>query len=176
MPINRIASRTRSWFALRRSALVLLAASGCSEQVCPNTGQRGSLLVARVDPHVEEGGVAFDQLGDSADSGVALCRDILYADGHALLKLMGDSATVTENNGLAVIGGVATSIPAYRHDKIAYVAVQSFARSRRALVLPNPDHPVDMTLWPRPALLHLKRSGLTQGRAYQTAVREGLLP
>jgi hypothetical protein len=31
-------------------------------------------------------------------------------------------------------------------------------------------------VWPQQALLHLKSSGLTQGRAYQAALREGLVP
>ncbi|HJP59214.1 MAG TPA: hypothetical protein VJ865_04430 [Gemmatimonadaceae bacterium] len=132
--------------------------------------------MARVDPKVEEGGVAFDLLGDGAGSGVVLCRDVLYADVNALMKLMGDSTSVSETDGFATIGGGSTAIPAYDHRGVLYVAVAPFARSRQALLLPSPDHRMDATVWPRQALLHLKRSGLTQGRAYQSAVREGLLP
>ncbi|HKR09870.1 MAG TPA: hypothetical protein VJS39_11810 [Gemmatimonadaceae bacterium] len=132
--------------------------------------------MARTDPKVEEGGVAFDLLGDGAGTGVVLCRDVLYADVSALTKLMGDSTKVSENDGLAVVDGAATGIAAYPHEGVLYVAVAPFVRSRRALLLPSPDHRMDATVWPREALLHLKRSGLTQGRAYQAAVREGLLP
>lgn len=208
MPINRIASRTRSWSALRRGALVILAAGGCSspEQgarsdaentprpsgetrsspnarrgeilsgFCAERGENGSLQVARVDRRVEEGGVAFDLLGNGAGSGVIFCRDTLYADVNALAHLMGDTSKVTENNGVAVVNGTPTSIPAYRHGDTLYVAVAPFVRDRRAVLLTSREHPMDAIVWPRQALLHLKRSGLTQGRAYQTAVREGLVP
>lgn len=145
-------------------------------RLCPTTGRRGSVLVARVDPKVEEGGVAFDLLGDGAGPGVVLCREVLYADGNALMALMGDSAKVAESDGLASIDGAPTQIPAYNHEAVLYVAVAPFARQRRAVLLPSPDHPMDATVWPRRALLHLKRSGLTQGRAYQAAVRDGLVP
>lgn len=145
-------------------------------RLCPTTGRRGSVLVARVDPKVEEGGVAFDLLGDGAGPGVVLCRDVLYADGNALMALMGDSAKVSESDGLAVIDGAPTQIPAYSHETVLYIAVAPFARQRRAVLLPSPDHPMDATVWPSRALLHLKRSGLTQGRAYQAAIRDGLIP
>jgi hypothetical protein len=145
-------------------------------QVCPSAGRRGSIQVARVDPKVEEGGVAFDLLGDGAGPGVVLCRDVLYADGNALLALMGDSAKVTDSDGLASIDGAPTMIPAYYHEGGLHVAVAPFARQRRAVLLPNPEHPMDAIVWPPQALLHLKKSGLTQGRAYQAAVRDGLVP
>jgi hypothetical protein len=145
-------------------------------RVCPSAGRRGSILVARVDPKVEEGGVAFDLLGDGAGPGVVLCRDVLYADGNALTALMGDSAKVIDSDGLASIDGALTRIPSYYHEGVLYVAVAPFARQRRAVLLPSPDHPMDATVWPRQALLHLKKSGLTQGRAYQAAVRDGLVP
>ena len=207
MLISRIASRTRSWSALRRGALAILAAGGCSSpeqgarsdtastdaigaevrsspsgaradslsKLCPTSGRRGSLQIARVDPKVEEGGVAFDLLGDGAGEGVVLCRDMLYADVDSLLQLMGDSSQVSENDGLAIIDGAATEITAYDHSGVLYVAVQPFVRNRRAVLLRS-EHPMDAIVWPQRALLHLKRSGLTQGRAYQTAVREGLAP
>ena len=208
MPINRTASRTRSWFALRRGALVILATGGCSSteqgarsdtvsgtQVgvemhaasdsnrteflsgrCAERAKRGSLQVARVDPKVEEGGVAFDLLGDGAGDGVIFCRDTLYADVRALATLMRDPAIVVGNAGVAVINGESTTIPAYSQGDTLYVAVAPFVRNRRAILLTNNDNPQDAVVWPRQALLHLKRSGLTQGRAYQTAVREGLVP
>jgi hypothetical protein len=206
MPINRIASHTRSWSALRRGALVILAAAGCAppqqetrvdtisaveaggvirtppkdvradslSKVCPALGKRGSLQVARVDAKVEEGGVAFDLLGDGAGDGVVLCRDVLYADLDALKKLMRDTSQVSEHDGVAVIDGAPSTVTAYDHDGVLYVAVRPFARTRGALVLSS-ERPTDAIVWPRRALLHLKKSGLTQGRAYQTAVREGLL-
>jgi hypothetical protein len=34
---------------------------------------------------------------------------------------------------------------------------------------------MDAIVWPQPALRHLKASGLTQGAAYQGALREGLI-
>ena len=144
-------------------------------RVCPSTGTRGSLQVARVDPQVEEGGVAFDVLGDGQGVGVVLCRDSLYADVNALTALMGDSATVTENDGVAIIDGVSSGIAAYDHAGSLYVAVEPFVRNRRAVLLAG-AHPMDAIVWPQRALLHLKKSRLTQGRAYQTAVREGLVP
>ena len=207
MPINRIVSPTRSWSALRRGALVILATGGCSSseqgarsdtpsaspigaeirsspssarsdslsRLCPTAGIRGSLQVARVDPKVEEGGVAFDLLGDGAGEGVVLCNDVLYADVDSLMKLIGDTSTVSENDGIAVIGGRPTTIATYNHRGVLYVAVQPFVRSRRAVLLAG-EQRMDAIVWPRPALLHLKKSGLTQGRAYQAAVREGLVP
>lgn len=208
MPTSRTASLTRNSSALKRAALVLLAAGGCFSpeqgqrsdsdtirqvasktraspsgafadslsQLCPLSGQRGSLQVARVDPKVEEGGVAFELLGGKTNSGVVLCHDALYADASALTKLMGDSVSVSENEGFAIVDHASTTIPAYNHAGVLYVAVAPFALNRRALLLPSPGRRMDATVWPRQALLHLKRSGLTQGRAYQTAVREGLLP
>ena len=143
---------------------------------CAELGKRGSLQVARVDPKVEEGGVAFDLLGDGAGHGVIFCRDTLYADVRALATLMRDTATVVGNAGVAVINGAPTRIPAHSQGDTLYVAVVPFVRNRRAVLLTNKENPQDAVVWPRQALLHLKRSGLTQGRAYQTAVREGLVP
>jgi len=191
MPINRIGSRTRGWFVRNRSALVpfavALASVACSSSeqasavtdslsvICPKTGRRGSVQVARVDPKVEEGGVAFKLLGDGAGPGVVLCRDVLYADGDTLSSLMGEPGSVSERNGFAVIDSTVTQIPAYRHEGVPYVAVRPFARHRRALYLQS-EQPMDAIVWPREALRHLKAAGLTEGRAYQTAVREGLVP
>jgi len=191
MPINRIASRTRGWFVRSLSALVPFAvvfasvACSSSEQasavtdslsvICPKTGRRGSVQVARVDPKVEEGGVAFKLLGDGAGPGVVLCRDVLYADGDTLSSLMGEPGSVSERNGFAVIDSTVTQIPAYSHEGVPYVAVRPFARHRRALYLQS-EQPMDAIVWPREALRHLKAAGLTEGRAYQTAVREGLVP
>jgi hypothetical protein len=142
---------------------------------CGSTAQRGSVQVARVDPTVEEGGVSFKTLGDGADAGVVLCRDTLYADVAALAALMEDSVKVAEANAYAVVDGAPTRISAYRHGGVVYVAVVPFAHLRRAVVLAG-DAPMDAIVWPQNALKHLKASGLTQGRAYQTAVREGLTP
>ena len=191
MPINRIALRTRGWFVRNRSALVpfavALASVACSSSeqasavtdslsvICPKTGRRGSVQVARVDPKVEEGGVAFKLLGDGAGPGVVLCRDVLYADGDTLSSLMGEPGSVSERNGFAVIDSTVTQIPAYRHEGVPYVAVRPFARHRRAVYLQS-EQPMDAIVWPREALRHLKAAGLTEGRAYQTAVREGLVP
>jgi hypothetical protein len=145
-------------------------------RICESTGRRGSLLVARVDSTVEEGGVAFDMLGDGAGPGVVLCQDSLYADVVALTALMRDTVHVTEKDGLAVIDGRQVQIPAYYHEGALHVAARPFVRTRRAYFMPSPDHPMDATVWPRSALLHLKASGLTQGRAYQGAFSEGLAP
>ena len=143
---------------------------------CPATGRRGSVLVARIDPQEEETGIAFKLLGDGAGPGVVLCRGVIYADVDTLLSLMGETGTTSESNGFAVIDSVITKIPAYRHEGVPYVAVQPFARHRRALFFPSREQPMDATVWPRESLLHLKAAGLTQGAAYQAAVREGLLP
>jgi hypothetical protein len=132
--------------------------------------------VARVDPKVEEGGVAFKLLGDGAGSGVVLCRDTLYADVAALIGLMGDTIKVSESKGRAVLGGAPTDVRAYYHEGILHVAVAPFARHRRAVVLVRSETPMDAVVWPQEALRHLKASGLTAGRAYQAAVREGLVP
>lgn len=144
--------------------------------VCPAGAGRGSILVARVAPEVEEGGIAFKLLGDGAGPGVVLCRDVLYADVTALSELMGDSVAVNEHQGQLLIGARPTQIQAYRHDGVFYAAVAPFARHRRALLMPSADHPMDATIWPRATLLHLKASGNTRGSVYQAAVREGLLP
>ena len=152
-----------------------LALTDSLSVICPKTGRRGSVQVARVDPKVEEGGVAFKLLGDGAGPGVVLCRDVLYADGDTLSLLMGEPGSVSERNGFAVIDSTVTQIPAYRHEGVPYVAVRPFARHRRAVYLQS-EQPMDAIVWPREALRHLKAAGLTQGRAYQTAVREGLVP
>ncbi|HJQ11233.1 MAG TPA: hypothetical protein VJ840_09405 [Gemmatimonadaceae bacterium] len=120
--------------------------------------------------------MAFDLLGNGAGPGVVLCRGVLYADVGSLMKLIGDTSRVSESDGLAVIDGAPSVIPAYDHQGVLYVEVAPFTRNRRAVLLPSPDHAMDATVWPRAALLHLKKSGLTQGRAYQTAVRERLVP
>lgn len=144
--------------------------------ICPNTGRRGSVQVARVDPKVEEGGVAFKLLGDGAGPGVVLCRDVLYADVAALIALMGDTVKVSEGKGRAILDGAPTDVRAYSHEGILHVAVGPYARHRRAVVLVRSETPMDAVVWPQEALKHLKASGLTQGRAYQAAVREGLVP
>lgn len=143
--------------------------------ICPDSGSRGSVQVARPDSNEAETGIAFRLLGNGAGPGVVLCRSVIYADGDTLLSLMGEPGSVSERNGFAVIDSTVTQIPAYRHEGVPYVAVRAFARHRRALYLPS-GQPMDAIVWPREALLHLKAAGLTQGRAYQTAVREGLLP
>jgi hypothetical protein len=144
--------------------------------ICPATGRRGSVQVARVDPAEAETGIAFKLLGDGSGPGVVLCHGVLYAEMDTLLVLMGEPGTATESNGLAVIDSTVTQIPAYRHQGEPYVAVRPFARHRRALFFPSREQPMDATVWPRESLLHLKTAGLTQGAAYQAAVREGLLP
>lgn len=187
MPTSRIASPTRSWFALSRFALALAVAGACSpsrsdansdslSSICPTLTRRGSIQIARVDPKVEEGGVAFDLLGDGAGQGVVACGDTLYADVHALMRLMADSSSVTSSTGNAVVGGRATNARTGYYNGVLYARVDSFARNRRALMLANPGHPTDVIVWPRKALLHLEASGLTAGRAYKTAVAEGILP
>lgn len=204
MQTSHIASPTRDWFALSCAALVI-AAAGCSSpraggsdslrgpeerahtaidhdanravfSICPATMQRGSIQVARVDPKVEEGGVAFDLLGDGASGDVIACGDTLYADVHRLMQLMADSSKVVNASGSAVVDGQATITRTRYYNGLPYVRVDSFARNRRALMLANPGHPTDAVIWPRKALLYLKASGLTAGRAYKTAVSEGLLP
>ncbi len=141
---------------------------------CPASGQRGSVLVTRVAPEEEESGVISRILGDGVGPGVVLCRGVLYADARALLDLMGETATVTSAGGRAIIDGSPAEF-AYRHDGVLYVAVAPFARHRRALLVPSTDHPMDVTIWPRATLLHMKASGMTSGAAYQAAMREGLL-
>jgi hypothetical protein len=144
--------------------------------ICPVSGRRGSVQVARVDPAEAETGIAFKLLGDGAGPGVVLCRGVLYAKVDTLLELMGDTVTASESNGLAVLDSKVTQIPAYRHEGVLYVAVKPLAQHRRALFFPSREQPMDATVWPRESLLHLKSAGLTQGAAYQAAVREGLLP
>lgn len=173
---NRATDLTRSLL----SAVGLLAIVGCSSDeradasLCPSPTP-GSVQVARVAPEVEEGGVAFDLLGDGAGPGVILCGDSLFADANALLRLMGERDSVTERDGLTVVGARTTDIPARRHNGVHYVSVAALARDRRALVLRRGEHRMDAIVWPQPALRHLKASGLTQGDAYLSAKREGLI-
>jgi len=143
--------------------------------VCPDSGSRGSVQVAWPDSNEAETGIGFKLLGDGAGPGVVLCRSVIYADGDTLLSLMGEPGSVSERNGFAVIDSTVTQIPAYRHHGVPYVAVRPFARHRRAVYLES-GQPMDAIVWPREALRHLKAAGLTQGRAYQTAVREGFVP
>ena len=142
---------------------------------CPDSGSRGSVQVAWPDSTEAETGIGFKLLGNGAGPGVVLCRSVIYADGDTLLSLMGERGSVSERNGFAVIDSTLTDIPAYRHQGVPYVAVRPFARHRRAVYLQS-EQPMDAIVWPREALRHLKTAGLTQGRAYQTAVREGLVP
>ncbi len=143
---------------------------------CPTSGRRGSVLVARPDPTEEETGITFKILGDGAGPGVVLCRDVLYADAAALLGLMGEQATVGFDGGSAILGGRATDVRGYRHGDTVYVDVRALARNRRALLVPSPDHPMDVTIWPSTTLAHMKSAGMTRGAAYEAAVREGLVP
>jgi len=143
--------------------------------VCPDSGSRGSVQVAWPDSNEAETGIGFKLLGDGAGPGVVLCRSVIYADGDTLLSLMGEPGSVSERNGFAVIDSTVTQIPAYRHHGVPYVAVRPFARHRRAVYLES-GQPMDAIVWPREALRHLKAAGLTQGRAYRTAVREGFVP
>jgi hypothetical protein len=165
---------------------LVLAIAGCSPAddspskvadlaSCPSPSHTGSVQVARVAPEVEEGGVAFDVLGDGAGPGVLVCGDVLFADGNALMAMMGERDSVIERNGNAVVGARSTRIPAYRHDGVSYVSVAALAKDRRALVLQREPHRMDAVVWPQSALQHLKASGLTQGAAYQNALREGLI-
>jgi hypothetical protein len=143
--------------------------------ICPSSARRGSVQVARVAPEVEEGGVAFGLLGDGVGPGVLLCRDTLYADANALMKLMGERDSVVDREGTAVLGARLTRIPVYQHDGVPYVEVAALARDRRALMLQRGEQRQDAVVWPQPALRHLKASGLTEGDAYKDAVREGLI-
>lgn len=206
MLISRTASLTRNWFALSAALGVTVAGACSSPRsaadsdsvgiiversqnvgernvkrdslsgICQAMTQRGSIQVARVDAKVDEGGVAFDLLGDGAGEGVIACGDTLYADVHALMDLMADSSKVTNNSGIAVVDGTVTKARAGYYKGVLYVRVDSFARNRRALLLANPGQPTAVVVWPRKTLLHLRASGLTAGRAYKTAVTEGLLP
>jgi hypothetical protein len=158
--------------------VLLQAASNLADSlaaICPDSARRGSVQVARPDSNEAETGIAFALMGDGAGPGAILCRDVIYARADTLLSVMGEPGSVSERNGFAVIDSMTTRIPAYRHDGVTYVAVRPFARHRRAVYLDG-GQPMDAIVWPRAALLHLKAAGLTQGRAYQTAVREGLLP
>jgi len=187
MPINRTASPTRGWCvrssraASRRgtaTAFAVLAIVGCSSNeraLCSSSPRIGSVQVARVAPEVEEGGVAFDLLGDGAGPGVLMCRDTLYADANALMALMKERDSVFEREGKAVIGTRPTQIKAYRHEGILYVGVAALAKDRRALVLQRGEQRADAIVWPQPALKHLKASGLTEGEAYKSAAKEGLI-
>ena len=142
--------------------------------LCPRTGQRGSVLVARPDPKEEESQISFKLLGDGAGPGVVLCRDTLYVDAAALLSLMGERAKVTLSAGHAILDGAATQIPAYSHEGVLYVAVAPFARQRHALLMPSDDHPMDATIWPRETLLFMKTLGASRRGLYDSAVRAGL--
>lgn len=144
--------------------------------ICPGTGQRGSILVARIAPEEEESGISFKLLGDGAGPGVVLCGDDLYADVAALLALMGERGAVTISGATAVIDGKHTAIPAYMNESVIYVAVAPFARSRHALLMRRTDHRMDATIWPRETLLHLKTLGPDRRGLYDSAVRAGLLP
>ena len=158
------------------TAFAFLAIVGCSSDesaFCDSS--TGSVQVARVAPEVEEGGVAFDLLGDGSGPGVLVCRDTLYADANALMKLMGERDSVIERDGKAVIGSRPTQIKAYRREGTPYVGVTALARDRRALVLERGEQRTDAIVWPQPALKHLKASGLTEGAAYKTAVKQGLI-
>ena len=141
---------------------------------CPTTGQRGSVLVARVDTAEAETGIAFKLLGDGAGPGVVLCRDALYADVRTLTAMMDSSDAIPVRASLDT--AELRSVQTYVHDGVPYANVAQLAKSRRALFFPSREHRFDATVWPRKTLLHLKSSGLTQGAAYQAAVREGLLP
>lgn len=141
---------------------------------CPKTGERGSVLVARLDSTEAETGIAFKLLGDGAGPGVVLCRDVIYADVRALTAMMdsSDAIPVRASVDTANLRNVQT----YAHDGVLYANVAQLAKQRRALFFPSREQRQDATVWPRKTLLHLKSAGLTQGAAYKAAVREGLVP
>jgi hypothetical protein len=141
---------------------------------CPKTGQRGSVLVARLDSTEAETGIAFKLLGDGAGPGVVLCRDVLYADVRTLTEMMDSSDAIPV--GASVDTAALRNVQTYVHDGVPYANVAQLAKGRRALFFPSREARQDATVWPRKTLLHLKSSGLTQGAAYKAAVREGLLP
>jgi hypothetical protein len=148
---------------------------GSLGSACPSPLKPGSVQVARVAPEEAETGIAFDLLGDGAGPGVLACSDVIYADARALMSLMGNRDSVSERDGRLVVGTRSTAITVYRHDRVAYARVADLAQDRRALFLQRGEHRMDAVVWPQPALRHLKDAGLTQGAAYQTALREGLI-
>ncbi|HEX6628427.1 MAG TPA: hypothetical protein VF105_10745 [Gemmatimonadaceae bacterium] len=141
---------------------------------CPKTGQRGSVLVARLDSTEAETGIAFKLLGDGAGPGVVLCRDVIYADLRALTAMMDSSDAIPVR--ASVDTAALRNVQMYVHEGVPYANVAQLAKSRRALFFPSREQRQDATVWPRKTLLHLKSAGLTQGAAYKAAVREGLLP
>lgn len=141
---------------------------------CPKTGQRGSVLVARLDSAEAETGIAFKLLGDGAGPGVVLCRDVIYADVRALTAMMDSSDAMPVRASMDT--GALQNVQTYAHDGVLYANVAQLAKKRRALFFPSREQRQDATVWPRKTLLHLKSAGLTQGAAYKAAVREGLLP
>ena len=160
------------------SVIVQLPAGGSLADslaaTCPKTGQRGSVLVARLDSTEAETGIAFKLLGDGAGPGVVLCRDVIYADVRALTAMMDSSDAIPVRASMDT--AALRSVQTYAHDGVLYANVAQLARKRRALFFPSREQRQDATVWPRKTLLHLKSAGLTQGAAYKAAVREGLLP
>jgi hypothetical protein len=157
------------------NVLGLLLAGICACSCARDTERPGTVLVARVDPKVEEGGIAFPLLGGDG-SGVILRNGQLYADGPALLSLMQEPGRIAVNGERVAIDGVATDIRGFTRDGIAFVAVPPLAKHYRALLVTRAPHPQDATVWPRATLAFLKRAGDSRGAAYQQAKREGLLP
>ena len=141
---------------------------------CPKTGQRGSVLVARLDSTEAETGIAFKLLGDGAGPGVVLCKDLIYADVRALTAMMDSSDAIPVRTSVDTAN--LRNVQTYAHDGVLYANVEQLAKQRRALFFPSREQRQDATVWPRKTLLHLKSAGLTQGAAYKAAVREGLLP
>ena len=141
---------------------------------CPRSGHRGSVLVARIDSTEAETGIAFKLLGDGAGPGVVLCRDTLYADLRALTAMMDSSDGIPARS--SVDASSLRNVQTYMHEGVSYANVAQLARARRALFFPSREQRMDATVWPRKTLLHLKTAGLTEGAAYKSAVREGLLP
>ena len=155
--------------------LGLLFASICACSSVRDTEQPGTVLVTRVDPKVEEGGIAFWLLGGNG-SGVILHNDQLYADGPALLSLMKEPGRIAIAGDRATIDGVATDIRGFTRGGIAFVAVAPLARHYRALFVMRSAHPQDASVWSRTTLAFLKRAGDSTSAAYQQAKREGVLP
>jgi len=158
-----------------RHVLGLLLAGICACSCARDTERPGTVLVTRVDPKVEEGGIAFLLLGGNG-SGVILRNGQLYADGAALLSLMKEPGRIALAGDRATIDGVATDIRGFTRGGIAFVAVSPLAKHYRALLVTRAPHPQDATVWPRATLAFLKRAGDSRGAAYQQAKREGLLP
>ena len=155
--------------------LGLLLACICASSCARDTERPGTVLIARVDPKVEEGGIAFLLLGGDG-SKAKLRNGQLYADGPALLSLMKEPGRIAVTGDRVTIDGVATDIRGFTRDGITFVAVAPLARHYRALFVTRPPHLQDATVWPRATLAFLKRSGDSRGAAYQQAKREGLLP